>query len=275
MYVPERFQFLLPFECDLVRVGSSGDGGYVVPLSSLENTSSLISLGIASEWSFDCDFLQRRKGISYLACDRTSGFLVHCFWALRTIVNQRPVRVGKTFRLLRTAMRFLRLVPPWPFSRQRVFVRRWLKPQVRDLRRDVTIAELLERHSTSFGIFIKMDIEGGEYEVLPQIMRLERDKPGTFVGLCIEFHDIEDREKDFVRVVTELQDVFAVVHLHANNIVPVVGDFPSVLELSFAPRDTVGAGRVRTFPRKELDYPNNSLLPDISLSFLPIDNKEF
>lgn len=268
MNVPERFQFLLPFECQLVRLGANHDGGYVVAVKSLDNSTSLISLGMASEWSFDTDFLSYRKSIGYVACDRTSGFLVHCFWALRTIINRPRTCFNASLGLLRTAIRFLRLVPPWPFNRRRVFVRKWIKSEVCDAHREVIITELLGRASPHCGIFIKMDIEGEEYEVLPKIAQIERDKPGTFVGLCIEFHDIANRESDFTRVVNDLQGIFAIVHLHVNNIVPVDADFPNVLELSFAPQKMVGAGRIATFPRRDFDFPNNPLLPDISLNFL-------
>lgn len=43
-------------------------------------------------------------------------------------------------------------------------------------------------------------------------MQIERDKPETFIGLCVEFHDIADREPDLTRVVKELQSVFAIEH---------------------------------------------------------------
>jgi hypothetical protein len=138
---------------------------------------------------------------------------------------------------------------------------------VQDKRRDTTLSELLSVLISDRSIFVKMDIEGGEYEVLPQIMRIERDKPGTFTGLCVEFHDIADREADFRRVVEEIQSVFAIAHIHVNNCVSVVADFPSVIELSFAAQEMVGLGRVTNFPRRDLDFPNDALLPDVSLTF--------
>lgn len=267
MNVPERFHFLLPFECDLVRLGASHDGGYVVPVNSLNSANSLISLGIATEWSFDSDFLQHRKDISYVACDRGSGFLVHSFSALRGFLGNPLGPFQTIFASLRTTTEFLRLVPPIAVRKRRHFARKWVRAAIQDQRRDTTVPELLSILRSDRAVFIKMDIEGGEYEVMPEIARIERDKPGTFVGLCIEFHDIADREKDFIRVVTEIQSAFAIVHIHVNNCVSVVTDFPSVIELTFAPKETVGTGRVLNFPRTGLDYPNDSLVPDISLEF--------
>ena len=267
MHVPARFQFLLPFECDLVRLGSSGDGGYVVPLNALDNSNSLISLGIASEWSFDSDFLQRRKGLRYLACDRGSGILVHGFSAVRGFLRNPLGHYHSAVASMRVAFRFIRLVPPIALKRQRYFARKWVRASVQDKRRDTTISELLSVLKSDRSIFVKMDIEGGEYEVLPQIMRIERDRPGTFIGLCVEFHDVADREADFKRVVEEIQSVFAIAHIHVNNCVSVVADFPSVIELSFAAREMVGLGRVTNFPRRDLDFPNDALLPDVSLTF--------
>ena len=45
------------YNYDLIRIGRDNDGGYLVEKKSLENTQSLISLGISDDWSFEEQFL--------------------------------------------------------------------------------------------------------------------------------------------------------------------------------------------------------------------------
>ena len=49
------------YNYDLIRVGRDNDGGYLVEKKSLENTQSLISLGISNDWSFEESFLNKKK----------------------------------------------------------------------------------------------------------------------------------------------------------------------------------------------------------------------
>ena len=47
------------YNYDLIRIGRDNDGGYLVEKKSLENTQSLISLGISNDWSFEESFLNK------------------------------------------------------------------------------------------------------------------------------------------------------------------------------------------------------------------------
>ena len=44
-------------EYDLIRLGKDNDGGYLVEKESLAEAKSLISFGIAFDWSFEKHFL--------------------------------------------------------------------------------------------------------------------------------------------------------------------------------------------------------------------------
>jgi hypothetical protein len=112
-----------------------------------------------------------------------------------------------------------------------------------------------------------MDIEGGEYELISEIVNRESASPLTFGGLCIEFHDIQTRESEFLSCVNVLLEHFAIVHLHANNCVALSGDFPEVLEITFAPKADASTTRVLKLPNPALDAPNDSSAQDFSLHF--------
>lgn len=268
MLVPERFAHLAPVHCDLVRLGNDGDGGYVIASDSLKNSQNLVSLGIASEWSFDSEFLRHQPRCGYLACDRSSGFLVHAFSAVRALSRPKRGWLRSCLGSARSAFRFLKLVPPVPVSARRRFIRKWVKAQIEDIERDIAFREVMSQLLPERGVFLKMDIEGGEYEIIPEIVQIEADYPGRFCGLCIEVHDINSRESEFLDKMDSLLQDFSIVHIHANNCVPVKSDFPDVIEITLVPRSNARyQSRVSSLPLDGLDFPNDPRFDEIALLF--------
>jgi hypothetical protein len=71
-FLHEKLQVLAPIAIqDLVRVGNKGDGGYVIPMSSVEEADFLISMGVNTDWSFDEHFLAINPNINIHAYDHT------------------------------------------------------------------------------------------------------------------------------------------------------------------------------------------------------------
>ena len=46
---------------DLVRIGRDNDGGYLVSRNDIDNSDILISFGISEDWSFEVDFIKKKK----------------------------------------------------------------------------------------------------------------------------------------------------------------------------------------------------------------------
>lgn len=263
--IPMHMEFLAPWECDVFRVGGLRDGGYVVGKKSLERAGSLLSLGIASEWSFDSDFLSRRPDISYLACDRSSGALVHLIGALRSTI--RFSSASNSLKSLRRTIDFTTLVPPLSLSRRRRFVRKWVRATAVDSSTEVPFSELVDSLKSTRPIFLKMDIEGGEYELLPSVTKEVTIAPETFCGFCIEFHEVGTRFDEIQHFLKQLETSFAIVHLHANNCSPLVNGFPDAIEVTLAPRIDIGSKQIIELPRREFDIPNSSVDSDYVLRF--------
>ena len=53
----------------LKRLGSSTDGGYLVPLECIKNTKILLSFGLNDDWSFEENF---KKELSKLKLDKSN-----------------------------------------------------------------------------------------------------------------------------------------------------------------------------------------------------------
>lgn len=50
--VKKCFNYLVPYDVPMIRLGRAGDGGYVVPVQALD-AQCLISMGLGTNWSFD------------------------------------------------------------------------------------------------------------------------------------------------------------------------------------------------------------------------------
>jgi hypothetical protein len=111
-------------------------------------------------------------------------------------------------------------------------------------------------------VFLKIDIEGAEYEMLDEVVI----RAATTTGLAIEFHDCDKRMEEIVSFVDRYP--LTLVHVHANTYGGLGnGNVPCALELTFsssAPR----CEREPVLPHP-LDAANNAD-PEIALNFVPM-----
>lgn len=250
---------------DLLRLGRDRDGGYVVPRRALDAATCLVGLGINDEWSFETDALARTAVRQLVAVDGSvgtgrflrllrhdarmaAGMWLTGRWARGVHHAARVRHWWRTVRAFRALLR-----PPG-----RRFVRRMLEAAPSPAA--ITWPALVAAHvPPQARLFVKMDIEGAEYDVLPALLG-DADR---ITGLAVEFHDVGREWPRFHAVVTALLGPFALVHAHGNNwqgLVPGTA-VPEVLELSFLHRGLMTAeelaGVARTpLPLPGLDFPN-------------------
>jgi len=259
---------------DLARFGRAQDGGYVVPRRALERAAVLVGLGINDEWSFETDVLARTPVRRLVAVDGSVG----TGRFLRLVRHEGRMALGmlctgrwaqaafhwdRTRHWVRTLRGFRALLAP----PGRHFVRRMLEGTPGPAA--VTWPALLAAHAADGApLFVKMDIEGAEYDVLPALLA-DADR---ITGLAVEFHDVGAHWPRFCRVMAALAGPFAVVHVHGNNWKPLVPgtDVPEVLEVSFLHRrlmtaEELGAVATTPLPVPGLDRPNRPDAPDYPL----------
>ena len=117
-------------------------------------------------------------------------------------------------------------------------------------------------------IFLKMDIEGGEYEWL---MIMDEEKLNKFGQIVIEFHNVNGEER-ITNCLKKLANLFYLVHVHGNNYDRVCFNVPRVIELTYVNRRLIGNAlhlNRDAFPVEGLDFPNNEAVRDIKLNFYP------
>lgn len=122
-------------------------------------------------------------------------------------------------------------------------------------------------------IFIKVDVEGAEYDYF---LKTDIRKLASIAsGLCIEFHKLSDpaTRSMCINLLEVFEKYFTLVHVHGNNygsLFSYEGYYiPDVLELSYVNKKLVDFEEFdkSKYPT-ELDASNNSSKPDYTLKFI-------
>jgi hypothetical protein len=262
---------------DLVRVGRDHDGGYVIPRRALSAARALVGLGISADWSFEEAFARANPGARVVGVDGSVSAAVFRRWARDHFVQawRGALRAKRSVALphLRTACGHLgdaRALTRFFDGRDRRFVSRYFGPA--DGPDCVCWATLCREHGLpgggDGGVFLKMDIEGAEYQTLGGLLA----HADCITGAVVEFHDL-DREWDrFAELMDACCGPFAVAHLHGNNWAPLIPGTrtPTVLEVSFVNRRLLDAPPVPSaaaLPLPGLDMPCHPERPDYALAF--------
>lgn len=242
----------------LERVGAPCDGGYLVDARDLAAADGLISMGIATDWSFEKGFSARRR-VPVHAYDGSLGLGYLAARAVRDIFLLRGRRkVAASARLAADYLRFF----SGPIRHVRKFVG---KVEVSYRRTSATSVSLLQAFDRmrALGVsrvFLKVDIEGSEYSILDQLQQCA----GSTTGLAIEFHDCERRMGEIIAFVQHYP--LQLVHIHANNYTWRAGaDCPGALELTFSSSPAADIAPA-TLPHP-LDRPNDGRTADVAIRF--------
>lgn len=220
------------------RLGVKSDGGYV--LAKLEGEyDCYISAGISTEESFSRDFISEYK------MNKTN-----CFGFDGTINDY-----------------------PYHYTKNITFIKKNIGP-TNDDKHD-NLCELIDKYDN---IFLKMDIEGGEYGWL---LNLEESKLKKFKQIVIEFHGITNdgwgcKYEDKYKCLRKLFSTHYIVHAHGNNHGPVNNKIPDVIELTYINKSYFKeepALNIVPLPVPNLDYPNHPGRRDIDLNCYPFIKK--
>ena len=220
-----------------IRLGSNIDGGYV--LGDLDEAyDCYISAGISNEESFSRDFIEKYNMNEY-----------NSFGFDGTI---------KTY--------------PYKYTNKISFIQKNINSFNDD--KNSNLSFLIKKYNN---IFLKMDIEGGEYDWLLSINEKQLNK---FKQIVIEIHGIKsnnfyDSYYNKIRCLTKLNKTHYLIHAHGNNCASVIDSIPDVIELCY-----INKSYFTSIPRSNklslpssLDFPNKKHKKDIDLNFYPFVKK--
>lgn len=115
------------------------------------------------------------------------------------------------------------------------------------------------------GTFIKCDIDGDEYSILSDIIKISKN----ITGMVFEFHDIHlfENYNDMTNFISKIDQ--KLIHVHINNYTYLKtenGIVPTVIELSFSSSKNIEYVENIDFPHY-LDMPNNPDEEDFRIVF--------
>ena len=143
------------------------------------------------------------------------------FWIKRTILQ--TLRNPLNFYALRKFISYKRF-----FSNHHILIKKYVGLNSNETQH-ITIQEVFN-NVPSNNIFLKVDIEGSEYRILDEIIKLQ----DRLVGVAIEFHDCDLHIEKLKKFIENFG--LKVIHVHANNYGSVRADdnLPLVLEITFS-----------------------------------------
>ena len=250
-----------PVACNsLARVGNANDGGYVVPLDAIRAAGALVSLGLSHNWTFEHDFKKQNSAAAIHCYDHTVSFL--------TAFNTRSASCCASSCSARSS-------PCGGLSGGSItccFSGRKQSTSNKgfgatDQFNSATIEDVFSRLPAGCQVFVKMDIEGGEYRVLDDLLR----HSGNIVAMAIEFHDVDIIPQMFNSFVAKIKRDFHIVHIHGNNLGGVAPfNFPIAPEITFLNKrffNSAPPPSGLSYPVPGLDQPNYPQFPDFVFEF--------
>ncbi len=230
------------------RLGNDNDGGYVLPEIALEKADVLMGYGVADDISFEEKFSELYKKPSY-------GF--DCGVSQIEIRNDMCHFISECIS-----------------SDTFLYGNQQSSGKVSSFAQQLQKLDLKNKK-----IFVKMDIEGAEYEALPEILTYSK----MITGIALEIHST-NKTRDIEKVITLLSAIekdFILVHVHGNNRVihsfnhtflldNVNGVVPTIVELTYINKSLVKNYQISTNQKhpSNLDMPCSKGSEDFSFEIV-------
>ena len=268
--------FLNPYKFDdLIRIGKANDGGYVVRSQDIADTKNLISLGISFDFSFEEEFIKKNKKINISTYDGSVGFKYYfkkCKYRTKSFML-RPSKKNffnaidgmKSFLEFAIFFKFnlfSRIKHIEKFVTSDISVFKDFEESYGYKPKSIKFIDIISKNMNS--VFLSIDIEGGEYDLLDQICKYSNN----LTGLNIEFHNVQENLEKIETFVKNCN--LLLIHTHINNFGPIIKGIPSVVELSFSrnlEKNKQGNSRLTNYLPIDLDQPNNTNGVDYLVTF--------
>jgi len=247
---------------ELFRLGSIDDGGYVVPKKTVKSSNLLISMGISDNWDFEKDFRKNSKA-KILAYDYS---IDNNFWISKfknDLIKFIQLKIFKPRKLYKM-FQYIDFLMFFRFNKNVQF---FLK-KIGKNKDSISLSYIIKKHTqNSEKIFLKIDIENYEYEIIEEII-LYKSK---IQGIVIEFHRVSSNLEKIYDFIYKLNSDLELVHIHINNYsVKEESQFPEAIELTFSRKNLHDQNLInnKDYPIKNLDFPNSKRNKDIKITFM-------
>ena len=257
---------LTPQMSDLVRIGRNADGGYLLPSQVLAEVNGCLSFGLGAEWSFEQALLELKqvkispKNIVFFDASISVFGIIKSlvYMGRRTVyeVRSRRPKSERKFTLedfKRSLIALVAYLPTFRFRKNRMVHIRKFVVHSPSKKNEISFIDALSYRSDPRHAIVKIDIEGGEWELLrgKEDVDLLADVP----VLIMEMHDT--RREQFMKIVELLKAHFWIAHLHGNTSDRCTeSGMPLYLEMTFVNKRFAPEPGIRTkLPINGLDFP--------------------
>jgi hypothetical protein len=218
-----------------------------------------LSFGINDDWSFEQDFVNLNR-VPLMAYDGSVSFRKF----VRKLISGlfTPYKFKSLIHRFKVVLGYHNF-----FSGNRIHICKFVGKS--DSNRIESIGKILSDSLEILGsvpgstqcVFLKMDIEGSEYEILKDLVQHN----GLFSGMAIEFHDCQRKIEEITNFLGKIG--LSLVHVHANNFSALdASGLPSVLEVTLS-SNSVSPDRGISENALRLDMPNTLRRPNIRINF--------
>ena len=258
--LPKKFLPINIKNSHLIRIGSTYDGGYVLPKILLKNTNLLISLGIGDNWKFEKHF-SKCSECQVVAYDYSIN---NEFWLKKfktDIINFFSLKYFK-FQKIYKIVQFIDFYVFFKINKKNKF---YLE-KVGKKKGCISFKEIMNKNLKK-KIFLKSDIEGVEYSFFKEIINYHNQ----INGFIIELHQVTKNLNKILNFIEKINKYYFLAHIHANNFSSLSKkNIPNTLELTFTHKKFFKFKRKKNnkkYPIEGLDNPNFKRAKDINLYF--------
>jgi hypothetical protein len=218
-----------------IRLGNNGDGGYVIADLNNPNYDCYLSCGVSDEESFSRDFINKYN------MNKNNSF------AFDASIENYPTQYTDKIT--------------------------WYKKFIGNVNNDTytTMDDIIDKYNN---IFMKMDIEAGEY---PWFEYISENKLNKIKQIVLEVHWLDNPEYiEKCRILLEkINKTHYLIHFHGNNHNNVYKRVPIVFETTYLNKNLFnnvpGLNKTK-LPIANLDYPCHQSNPEIELNYSPFTN---
>lgn len=179
---------------DPIRIGCASDGGYIVPKMVLDHCDDLLSFGLGENWSFDREWKKLKPDSK-----------IHMYDGTVSLSNMKDYLRDQYSKFFNSSIDV--------FHYQENVGKKEINPA------QTEFATTLQRLGSE-KIFLKMDIEGGEFQILEDILAHADFIP----AMVVEIHFANYHRENFKYTVERIKEFYELVHTHGNNHTPLGTD---------------------------------------------------
>ena len=243
----------------LTRLGPQRDGGYIIDKRIINKIDYIITCGLSDDWNFEKNFIKLNKKTIVLAYDHTVNL---SFWKNRFIKDLINFFLLKKLSIWKI-INILKYFDYLSFFGQK---HKHFKLKVGNKNRKNKIINIQNIIKNKKNILLKVDIEGGEYEILDDIKFYSK----RINCLIIEFHEIKKNLKKIYNFVDKIKDLKS-IHIHGNNINKLDKyGYPYAIEITFINIKRLKYEKKinsKKYPISGLDFPSVKRNDDVKINF--------